>query len=183
MKVGPERFGSAERPGRQHDRVQAIRSENQRELLPANGVAHALRLDDMNRRVLTAIYAAGLDRDPVKPGGKIDFAANGAVAEEVAKQGIVLLKNSGALPLAKSVKSIAVIGGYADSGVVAGSGSSLVHSEKGPAVTRSLGGEGPFAAIMQQRYHRSAPLSAIRATVPSATITPRSRAAGSRSRA
>jgi beta-glucosidase len=59
------------------------------------------------------------------------------VAEEVARQGIVLLKNNGALPLAKTVGSIAVIGGYADSGVLAGSGSSQVMGEGGPAATRS----------------------------------------------
>ncbi|BEV00428.1 beta-glucosidase family protein [Novosphingobium olei] len=134
--------------------------------------AWSARLDDMNKRVLTAIYAAGLDKNPAKPGGAIDFAKNAQVAEETAKQGIVLLKNrEGLLPLAKTAKSIAVIGGYADSGVVAGSGSSLVHDEKGPAATRSLGGDGPFAALMQQSYHRSAPLKAIKALAPQATVT------------
>ncbi len=133
--------------------------------------AYAARLDDMNRRVLTAIYATGIDKHPAQPGGAIDFAAHGQVAEEVARQGIVLLKNNGALPLAKTAASIAVIGGYADSGVLAGSGSSLVMGEGGPAATRSLGGDGPFAALMQQSYHRSSPLKAIQALAPKATIT------------
>ncbi|WP_225206117.1 beta-glucosidase family protein [Novosphingobium huizhouense] len=133
--------------------------------------AWAARLDDMNKRILTAIYAAGLDKNPAKPGGAIDFAANARIAQETATQGIVLLKNSGALPLAKTIKSIAVIGGYADTGVVAGSGSSLVHDAKGPAATRSLGDDGPFAALMQQSYHGSAPLKAIKAAAPQAAIT------------
>jgi beta-glucosidase len=137
----------------------------------AGDKTYAARLDDMNRRVLTAIYAAGLDKNPAKPGGAIDFATHAQVAEEVARQGIVLLKNNGALPLAKTVGSIAVIGGYADSGVLAGSGSSLVMGEGGPAATRSIGGDGPFAALMQQSYHRSAPLKAITALAPKATIT------------
>lgn len=137
----------------------------------ASDPAYAARLHDMNRRVLTAIFAAGLDRNPTKPGGKIDFAENARIAEETAKQGIVLLKNNGVLPLAKTAKSIAVIGGYADSGVLAGSGSSLVHDEKGPAATRSLGGDNPFSALMQQSYHRSAPLAAIKAAVPGALVT------------
>lgn len=76
----------------------------------ASDPAYKARLDDMNRRILTAIYASGLDKAPATPGGKIDFAANAQVAEEVAKQGIVLLKNDGALPLAKSARSIAIIG-------------------------------------------------------------------------
>ena len=68
--------------------------------------AYAERLTDMNIRVLTAIYAAGLDRLPVTPGGTIDFAAHARVAEEAARQGIVLLKNDrGALPLAASARA------------------------------------------------------------------------------
>lgn len=133
--------------------------------------AYAARLDDMNRRILTAIYAVGLDRNPVTPGGSIDFATHAQVAEEVARQGIVLLRNTGVLPLARTAKSIAVIGGFADTGVVAGSGSSLVHDEKGPAAIRSLGGPEAFAAIMSQTYHRSSPLAAIRAAAPQTIVT------------
>jgi beta-glucosidase len=137
----------------------------------ASDPAYAAKLDDMNKRVLTAIYAAGLDKNPAKPGGAIDFAKNAVAAEVAEKQAIVLLKNTGVLPLAKTAKSIAVIGGYADSGVLAGSGSSLVHSADGPAAVRSIGGDGPFSAIMSQSYHRSAPLKAIKALAPNATVT------------
>jgi beta-glucosidase len=137
----------------------------------AGDPAYAAKLDDMNKRVLTAIFAAGIDRLPTKPGGVIDFNKNAQVAEDAAKQGIVLLKNTGVLPLAKTIKSVAVIGGYADTGVLAGSGSSLVHGVEGPAATRSSGGDGPFSALMAQSYHRSAPLKAIKALAPDATIT------------
>lgn len=137
----------------------------------ASDPVYAARVDDMNRRILTAIYATGLDQYPVKPGGVIDFAADARVAEEVARRGIVLLKNDGILPLASSAKSIAVIGGYADTGVLSGSGSALVHDEKGPAAVRSLGGDDPFAPGIQQTYHRSAPLKAIKAAAPNATVT------------
>lgn len=129
------------------------------------------RLDDMNRRVLTAIYASGLDKNPVTPGGKIDFAANAAVAEEVARQGIVLLKNNGALPLARSAKSIAIIGGYADGGVLSGAGSSQVHGEGGPAVVRPVGGKGVWAGFIAQQYHRSSPMDAIQALAKDAKVT------------
>ncbi|WP_165322106.1 beta-glucosidase family protein [Rhizorhabdus phycosphaerae] len=129
------------------------------------------RVDDMNLRVLTAIYAAELDKYPATPGGKIDFEANGKVAEEVARQGIVLLKNNGVLPLAKSAKSIALIGGYADGGVLSGAGSSQVHGEGGPVVSRPASGKGVWAGFIAQQYHRSSPMEAIRAHAGSAKLT------------
>ncbi|MDE2595492.1 MAG: glycoside hydrolase family 3 protein [Sphingomonadales bacterium] len=133
--------------------------------------AYAARLDDMNKRVLTAIYAGGLDKNPATPGTPIDFKANGAVALETAKQAIVLLRNErNVLPLARTAKRIAVIGGYADTGVLSGAGSSQVHDEKGPALTISNGGDGPFAALISQQYHRSPPLAAIKAMAPQADV-------------
>ena len=134
--------------------------------------AMAARLDDMNRRVLNAIYANHLDSDPAVPGGKIDFAANGAIALEAAKQGIVLLRNEGGiLPLAKTAGRIAVIGGYASSGTISGGGSSQVDGPEGPAIRIPVGGDNPFAAYIQQHYQNSAPLKAIRALAPHATVT------------
>jgi beta-glucosidase len=138
----------------------------------AKDPAMAARVDAMNRRILTAIYANGLDTNPTKPGGAIDFKADGAVALEVAKQGIVLLKNSGGvLPLVASAKSIAVIGGYADTGVLSGGGSSQVDGPQGPAAAVPNGGEGMVALFNQQHYHNSAPLAAIKARAKGATIS------------
>ncbi len=133
--------------------------------------AYARRVADMNRRILRSIYAAGLDaRPPVR--GPIDFKANGEVAERVARAGIVLLRNqANTLPLASTVKRIAVIGGYADSGVLSGGGSSQVQGEGGPAVSRPYGGGGFFASLLGENYHRSVPLAAIRARVPQAEVT------------
>jgi beta-glucosidase len=134
--------------------------------------AYAARLDDMNRRILTAIYASGLDTHPVAKGGTWDKAAHAAVAEEVAKQGIVLLRNQrGALPLASSVKRIAVIGGYADTGVLSGAGSAQVQGDGGAAASVPMGGEGPLAAFVTQQYHRSVPLKAIKARAPHAKVS------------
>ena len=134
--------------------------------------AYAVRRDDMNRRILRSIYEHGLDRNPVKPGGAIDFEAHGAVALELAKQGIVLLRNEGGvLPLAASAKRIAVIGGYADTGVLSGAGSSQVHAQGGPAALITQGGEGLAALFISEQYHRSAPLKAIRAMAPGAEVS------------
>lgn len=137
----------------------------------ASDPRHGARLDDMNRRVLTAIYAAGLDQSPATPDGKIDFARNATVAEEVARQGIVLLRNErGVLPLARSAGRIAVIGGHADRGVMSGGGSSQVQGQDGPAVTVPVA-VGPSGAAASQQYHRSSPLAAIKAMAPDAAIT------------
>jgi beta-glucosidase len=131
--------------------------------------AYAARLGDMNRRILWAIYEHGLDRSPATPGGVINFPANAGVAEEVARQGIVLLRNErGVLPLAKAAKRIAVIGGYADTGVLSGAGSSQVQGGGGPAVAIPIGGGGDFAAFLAQSYHRSVPLAAMKALAPQA---------------
>ena len=84
------------------------------------------------------------------------------MAEHVAGQGIVLLKNvSGQLPLeASSIKSIAVIGSHADVGVLSGSGSDQIDAAGGNAVAGS--GE----AV----WHPSSPLKAIRAKAPNAQV-------------
>jgi beta-glucosidase len=131
---------------------------------------YAIRLADMNRRILRSIYAVGADTNlpVVHP---IDFAADGNLAEAVANEGIVLLRNENALlPLTAGSLTIAVIGSYADSGVLSGGGSSQVQGEGGPAVAVFSGGEGPVARHFSQAYHRSAPLKAIRAAAPNATV-------------
>jgi beta-glucosidase len=125
---------------------------------------YAARLSDMNRRILRSIYATGADVSA--PRSDIDFAVNAAVAENVAKEGIVLLRNrGGALPLAASAKRIAVIGGYADFGVLSGTGSSQVQGQDGPAIVIPFV-NGPFAPMVNQAYHRSSPLQALIARAP-----------------
>lgn len=139
--------------------------------LAKSDAAYARRLDDMNRRILWAIYDKGLDRFPAQPGGVIDETANAALAEKVAQQGIVLLRNErGVLPLIKSAKRIAVIGGYADSGVLSGGGSSQVHSKGGPAVAVPIGGTSLYSPALLQAYHRSVPLTALKAMSPSTSF-------------
>jgi len=134
--------------------------------------AYAARLIDMNKRVLTAIYANGLDTDPAKPGGTWDKDAHAAVAEEVARQGIVLLRNQhDVLPLAANAQKIVVIGGYADTGVLSGGGSAQVQGDGGAAVAISLGGEGVLAEFISQQFHRSIPLKAIKQMAPKADVS------------
>ncbi|WP_365701651.1 glycoside hydrolase family 3 C-terminal domain-containing protein [Sphingomonas sp.] len=128
------------------------------------------RLSDMNRRILRSMFAVGVDTNPPKV-TPIDFAANAKVAQEVAEKSIVLLRNKDdALPLAATARRIAVIGGYADSGVLSGGGSSQTQGEGGPAISLPLTAEGMFASLMAENYQRSSPLAAIRARAPQAEV-------------
>ncbi len=130
---------------------------------------YAARVVDMNRRILRSMFAVGIDADPAKP-APLDFKADAAVAETAALQGIVLLKNRDhVLPLEARAQRIAVIGGYADAGVLSGGGSSQVEGEGGAAVSR-VNGSGPFAALTADNYQRSVPLDALRARAPRADI-------------
>jgi beta-glucosidase len=139
--------------------------------------AYRQRLSEMVRGILHAVYDNGLDRQPAAPGGMIDTEGNARIALEVARQGIVLLSNPrGILPLGTDVKSIAVIGGHADAGTPVGGGSSKVLGDAGPSITLPflIDGTAPFAFMINRDFNRSAPLSAIRATVPDATVRFRS---------
>jgi beta-glucosidase len=132
-----------------------------------SGMVPEAQLDAMARHILTALFASGAVDHPVAP-GPIDLAAHAAVTRADAEQGIVLLRNEGAiLPLSPSVGSIAVIGGHADKGVLAGGGSSLVYPREGNAVPgiEPTGWPGPVM------YYPSAPLDAIRAQAPNARVT------------
>jgi beta-glucosidase len=93
------------------------------------------RLDDMAFRIVRAMAANGLLDHPARPGGPIDLEADAKVSQADAESGLVLLKNTaGLLPLARGAARIAVIGGHADKGVIAGGGSSTVFPEGVTAV-------------------------------------------------
>ena len=93
----------------------------------AKGEVPASRLHQMVHRILRTMFAKGLFDKPVVK-GPIDVAGDLAVAQRDAEEGIVLLKNKGLLPLDPAKKQkIALIGGFADKGVLSGGGSSQVH--------------------------------------------------------
>ena len=79
----------------------------------------------MVERILWALFAKGAVDDPVKV-APIDYAAHAVVAQKAAEKSLVMLKNDGDLLPLRRVKSLAVIGGNADKGVMAGGGSSDV---------------------------------------------------------
>jgi beta-glucosidase len=127
------------------------------------------RLSEMVQRILRSIYAVGVDRPSSPP--VIDSAKDNATALEVARQGIVLLKNDGALPLASDIRSIAVIGGQADIGVPTGGGSSTVTPPGGFAAINSLGCQPPMPGCRKQYVLPSSPLVELKKLLPRVTMS------------
>ena len=135
----------------------------------ASGAVPQARLEDMNRRILRSMFAAGLFDAP-KATGEIDYAAHAEIAAQEAAEGIVLLKNTeGLLPLAATAKKILVIGGHADAGVLSGGGSSQVFAGEGQ-LNVPLGGEGMLAMFRNANFHPSSPLKALRERLPDAEV-------------
>jgi beta-glucosidase len=127
-----------------------------------NGHVPQQRLDDMVRRIVRAMFKHGVMDHPVgiEPEASIDFGAHAAVTQAGSEEAMVLLKNSGALlPLAAGARSIAIIGGHADKGVLSGGGSSQVHAHGGMAVPN----EGPAEFPGPMVYHPSSPMQALAA--------------------
>jgi beta-glucosidase len=89
------------------------------------------------------------------------------VSQADAEQGLVLLKNNGNLLPLTGAKRIVVIGGYADKGVLAGSGSSLVYPRGGNAVPglKPTGWPGPVM------YYPSSPLNELQRLLPQTKIS------------
>lgn len=127
------------------------------------------RLDDMALRIVYSMQEIGIDAYPPQISA-IDFAADAAIAQRVAEEGIVLLSNPrNLLPLAAKAQNIAIIGGHADIGVISGGGSSQVAPPGGPAATIPLGGLTQLEAFFHTAlYMPSSPLAAIRSRNPHA---------------
>lgn len=134
----------------------------------ANGSIPKERVSDAVRRILRALYAAGADipREPAA----IDYPAHAKIARAAAAEGIVLLKNDGVLPLAKAARSILVVGGYADRGVMSGGGSSQVMPVGGAAAFIPVGGPGFLSEFGKQLIMPSSPMKALQAALPDTKI-------------
>ncbi len=127
------------------------------------------RVSGMVRRILRSMFAVGIDK--VSATTAPDLAAHHEVALQVARQGIVLLKNRGVLPLApESTARIAVIGGHAQMAVAAGFGSSAVVPPGGYASVIPIGGTGLEAGMRNLYLVPSSPLDELRKRIPHAQI-------------
>jgi beta-glucosidase len=136
----------------------------------ASGEITSAQLADKSRRILRSMFAAGLFDEPAAP-TPIDYAADALVARRVAAEGSVLLVNRGELlPLSHAVRSIVVIGGHADAGVLSGGGSTQVTPVGGAARTVPIGGEGILGRFASMVFDPSSPLAAIKAKAPDASV-------------
>jgi beta-glucosidase len=126
------------------------------------------KVRDMVYRIVRALFAVQALDDPAQPGGVIDKEAHADLMQKAEEAGAVLLKNEGLLPLARSVKSIAIIGGHADIGVLSGGGSSQVQPYGG--VFRDARGQKGVAAFLAPIYGLSSPLKALQALRPGVSV-------------
>lgn len=131
----------------------------------ASGAVSPKRLDDMAERILWALYATGAADSPPRI-APIDDKADAAVAQRAAEDSLVLLKNEGGLLPLAGVRSLAVIGGHADKGVLSGGGSSAVT----PVGGNPLPGIKPTTWPGPVVWMPSSPLAALKAELPKASV-------------
>jgi beta-glucosidase len=133
-----------------------------------SGKVSQSELDDHVRRILRSMFATGVIDDPPKK-GVVDVMKGFEVAQKLAEQGTVLLKNEAALlPLdAAKIRSIAVIGPHADVGMISGGGSAQVDPPGGNAIMPLGKGQTHW---QDKIWFPTSPLKAIRAKAPGANI-------------
>jgi beta-glucosidase len=129
----------------------------------SDGEVPAARLDDMVRRVLTSIFAHGLADEP-DSSPPVDFAASDRTALLIAREGAVLLRNRGLLPLPADTRRLVVIGAQADRGVPSGGGSSQVMPRGGIAAKEQIGENRAMI------FDPGSPVEAIRLQFPRASV-------------
>lgn len=126
------------------------------------------QVDDHVHRILRSMFATGVIDDPPQK-SVVDVMAGFETAQHIAEEGMVLLKNDkNVLPLDSSrVKTIALIGGHADVGMVSGGGSAQVDPPGGNAIMPP----GKRATMWGvPAWFPTSPLKAIRAKAPNAKV-------------
>ena len=125
-------------------------------------------IDDHARRVLYAEFLSGIVDNPIQTSVP-DVEKGLEVAQRVEEKSIVLLKNSPTvLPINPAkVRSIAIIGGHADVGMLSGGGSAQVDPPGGNAIMPP----GKGATVWQGHiWFPTSPLKALQAKLPNTKI-------------
>ena len=135
----------------------------------ADGKLPEERLHDMVLRILRSLFAVGADQ--WGPAPEVDLDRYHAIALQGARQGIVLLKNDGALPLAADQPlKVALIGGFAQEGVASGTGSGAVNPVGGFADVVPIGGAGIMGGSRNLFLFRPSPLEQLKKALPQAKL-------------
>jgi len=125
-------------------------------------------IDDHARRVLYAEFLSGIVDDPIEK-GVVDVRGGLEISQHLEEKSIVLLKNQNSiLPLnATKTRSIAIIGGHADVGMISGGGSAQVDPPGGNAIAPP----GKGATHWQDHiWFPTSPLKALQAKLPNAKV-------------
>jgi beta-glucosidase len=125
-------------------------------------------IDDHARRVLYAEFLSGIVDDPIEK-GVVDVRGGLDIAQHLEEKSIVVLKNENSiLPLnAAKTRSIAIIGGHADVGMISGGGSAQVDPPGGNAIAPP----GKGASHWQDHiWFPTSPLKALQSKLPNAKI-------------
>src|SRR5258706_1768614 len=133
-----------------------------------SGKVPEAELDEHVHRILRSMFASGVIDDPPEK-SVVDVEGGFEVAQKIAEQSIVLLRNEHSqLPLDVSkVASIAVIGGHADVGMISGGGSPQGDPPGGNAIMPPGEGRTTWQAHV---WFPTSPLRAIRAKAPHANV-------------
>ena len=134
--------------------------------------------DEINEhvhRILRTIFSTGLFDNPVARQVP-DVEGGYAIAQKLAERSIVLLKNEHhVLPLEGAhLRSVVLIGGHADVGVLTGGGSAQVDAPGGsavPSLPPQSGANSVTNFARRQVWLPSSPLRALTAKLPSSKIT------------
>jgi len=135
------------------------------------------RLQDIDRRILFAIFDSGLYDNPLPatPSTEVSTPQHQQVATDVAEAGMVLLKNDRhVLPLSNRDRKIALIGPTGDDAVFVTGGSAGVPLAAGQAITPAQGisARASQAGISVTTAQGSAGDVASPTIVPSSVLTP-----------
>jgi beta-glucosidase len=133
-----------------------------------SGKVSQSELDDHVHRILRSMFATGVIDDPTRK-SVVDVERGFEVAQKLAEQGAVLLKNDGALlPLdTAKIRSIAVIGPHADVGMISGGGSAQVDPPGGNAIMPPGQGQTHW---QDKIWFPTSPLKTIRAKAAGANV-------------
>jgi len=144
-----------------------------------SGKIPASRLDDMDLRILFAIFDSGVFDHPLPaaPSAEVSTPGHRRVATQVAEAGMVLLKNAHhVLPLLGHARSVAVIGPAGTDAMFVTGGSAGVPLAPGQAVTPLAGitARAAAAGVHVTSAQGSAGDVASPILVPSSALTPSS---------
>ena len=170
---GAHSAAKASAAGLDHEEPGEIFFGGELETAVQSGAVPMSEIDDHVHRILRSMFATGVIDDPPRK-SVVDVVRGFEVAQRIAEQSIVLLKNDAvkndapALPLdAAGRQTIAVIGAHADVGMLSGGGSAQVDPPGGNAIMPPGEGRTFWQAHI---WFPTSPLKAIRARAPAAKV-------------